>query len=101
MHSDKKELLTGFLVTVVAFLVYANSLGNSFVGDDHSVILHNPLLRGSPLSLFSGIDTTSDTELLPFYRPLTYLTFLIEQRLHGLTPFFVRLFNVLLHLIVI
>ena len=98
MHSDKtKELLTGFFVAAVAFLVYANSLGNGFVGDDHSVILHNPLLRGSPLSLFSGIDTTSDTELLPFYRPLTYLTFLIEQRLHGLTPFFVRLFNVMLH----
>lgn len=98
MSSEKiNEAFSGLFLAAMAFLVYANSLGNGFVGDDHSVILHNPVLRGNPLSLFSGIDTTSDTELLPFYRPLTYLTFLIEQRLHGLTPFLVRLFNVLLH----
>jgi len=98
MSSQKtKERVTGFFLAAAAFFVYANSLGNGFVGDDHSVILHNPVLRDSPLSLFNGIDTTSDTELMPFYRPLTYLTFLIEQRIHGLTPFFVRLFNVLLH----
>lgn len=94
---NTKDLLTGLFLALLAFLVYANSLGNGFVGDDHSVILHNPVLRDSPLALFSRIDTTSDTELLPFYRPLTYLTFLLEQRLHGLTPFFVRLLNVLLH----
>lgn len=98
MSTEKtKELLLGLFLATIAVIVYANSLGNGFVGDDHSVILHNPVLRGNPLSLFSGIDTTSDTELLPFYRPFTYLTFLLEQRLHGLTPYLVRLCNVLLH----
>lgn len=81
----------------IAFIVYANSLGNGFVSDDNSVILNNPVLRGTPLSLFSTIDTTSDTQLLPYYRPLTYLTFLIEQRLHGFNPYLMHLFNVLLH----
>lgn len=98
MSTEKtKELLLGLFLATITCIVYANSLGNGFVGDDHSVILHNPVLRGTPLSLFSGIDTTSDTELLPFYRPFTYLTFLMEQRLHGLTPYLVRLFNVILH----
>ncbi|OGW40154.1 MAG: hypothetical protein A2X58_07325 [Nitrospirae bacterium GWC2_56_14] len=93
----KQELLTGLLVAAIAFLVYANSLGNGFALDDTSVILNNPALRGRPSALFSSIDTTSDKQLLPFYRPLTYLTFYAEGRLHGFNPFLVRFFNVLLH----
>ncbi len=92
-----KDWRAGLLVALLAFLVYANSLGNGFTWDDKSVILLNPLLRGTPLALFSSIDTTSDAQLLPYYRPLTLLTFLIEEQVHGLTPFAVRLFNVLLH----
>ncbi|MBZ5638418.1 MAG: tetratricopeptide repeat protein [Acidobacteriia bacterium] len=84
-------------IVLAAFLVYADSLGNGFVADDYRVIVHNPALRGTPLSLFSDFDTTSSTQLLPFYRPLTYLTFLIEDRLNELTPFPVRLANVALH----
>lgn len=98
MSSEKiKELLFGLLVATIAFLVYANSLGNGFTLDDNSVILNNPVLKGNILPLFNSIDTNSDTQLLPFYRPFTYLTYLIEGRLHGFNPFFIRLFNVLLH----
>ena len=86
-----------FIVAAIAFLVYSNSLFNGFTGDDHRVILNNPALHGSPLSLLFGIDTTSDTERLPFYRPFTYLTFYLEAQVHQFNPFLVRLFNVLLH----
>lgn len=92
-----RNMKYGLLVAAIALLVYANSAGNGFVGDDHSVIRHNPVLQGPPLSLFGVIDTTSDTNYLPFYRPLTYMTFLIEQRLHDLNPFPMHLVNVLLH----
>lgn len=92
-----KEFFFGLLVAAIAFLVYANSLGNGFTLDDDSVILNNPVLKGDFLSLFSSIDTTGETQLLPFYRPFTYLTFMIEWHLHGFNPFFVRLANVLLH----
>jgi tetratricopeptide (TPR) repeat protein len=94
---QRRDILFGILVAVIAFLVYADSLGNGFAMDDFSVILNNPVLRGSPLDLIFSIDTTSDIQPVPYYRPLTYLTFLIEERLHGFTPFLVRLFNVLLH----
>jgi hypothetical protein len=92
----KREYFFGPFIFVVALLVYANSLGNGFVGDDRSVILNNPLFQGSLLSLFNTIDTIGDF-LLPYYRPLTYMTFWADGRLHGFNPFFIRLFNVLLH----
>ena len=96
-EDKRKDILFSLLVAFTAFLVYANSLGNGFVWDDTKVILNNPLIKGKALSLFSSIDTTGEAMLSPYYRPLTYLTFLAEERLHGLTPLFVRLFNVLLH----
>jgi len=98
MHTkDRKNLIFGTLVAAIAFLVYANSLGNGFVLDDTSVILNNPALKKSFFSLFSINDTTNESQLFPFYRPFTYATFFIEWHLHGFTPFLVRLFNVLLH----
>ncbi|MBI5740780.1 MAG: glycosyltransferase family 39 protein [Nitrospirae bacterium] len=94
---QRRDLLYGLLVAIVAFFVYADSLGNGFAMDDFSVILNNPVLRGSPLDLIFSIDTTSDIQPVPYYRPLTYLSFWIEGRLHGFNPFLVRLLNVLLH----
>lgn len=93
----KNELLVGLTLALVAFVIYSNSLGNGFVWDDSVVILANPVLKGSPLELFSSIDSARTTDLTPYYRPLTILSFLIEGRLHGFNPFLVRLFNVLLH----
>lgn len=93
----KKDFLLGLAVAAVAFLVYVNSLGNGFVWDDEVVIASNPAIRGHALALFNGIDVARATELNPYYRPLTLLTFLAEQRLHGLSPFLVRLFNIVLH----
>lgn len=98
MLNDKhNELFYGLLVALAAFLVYANSLGNGYVLDDESVILNNPALKGSLLSVFKSIDTTGESQLLPYYRPFTYLTFIFERWLHDLNPVFVRLFNVTLH----
>jgi len=88
----------GYLVPLIAFLVYADSLGNGFTLDDHAVIVNNPLFRsGDILSLFSTIDTIGEGQLLPLYRPVTYLTFLLEWKLHHFNPFLIRLANVTLH----
>ncbi|MFZ4855027.1 MAG: tetratricopeptide repeat protein [Desulfuromonadaceae bacterium] len=98
MVSEKKlDLAIGLTVAMVAFFVYANSFGNGFVWDDDLVILANPALNGSLSDIFSSIDTGRVTEPTPYYRPLTLLTYLFEQRLHGFTPFLVRIVNVLLH----
>lgn len=94
---ERLHKFAGLFIIVVSLLVYANSLGNGFVWDDTNVIVTNPALRGSPFALFSGIDSSRDYELLPYYRPLTILTFLFEERAHGLMPFPMHLVNVLLH----
>ncbi|MBI5847143.1 MAG: glycosyltransferase family 39 protein [Nitrospirae bacterium] len=97
LNERKKDQLLGLIIVLAAFIAYVNSLGNGFVWDDSNVIVTNPALRGSALSLFSSIDTSRDYELLPYYRPLTILTFLIEERVHGLVPFPMHLVNVLFH----
>lgn len=93
----KKDLLFALLVATIAFIVYANSLGNGFLGDDDFVILDNPALDARPFSPFSSIDTVSDTVPLPYYRPLTLITFYLEKQIHDLNPFWVRLANITLH----
>lgn len=92
----KRDLFFGLLVAVIAFLTYANSLGNGFVWDDTNVVLNNPVLRGSPLSLFHSLDDAG-FKWIPYYRPLTLLTFLFEDRLHSLTPALMHLLNIMLH----
>lgn len=93
----RRERFFGLAVAVVAVLAYANSLVNGFVWDDVNIIVNNPSLRDSAIALFRGIDTARDLELTPYYRPLTLLTFLVEERLHGLLPFPMHLVNILLH----
>ncbi|MDD2900409.1 MAG: hypothetical protein PHI31_17070, partial [Desulfuromonadaceae bacterium] len=56
LENNKYDLVVGLAICIVAFLVYANSLGNGFVWDDDVVILANPVLKGSPLALFGEVD---------------------------------------------
>lgn len=84
-------------VAAAAVLAYAVTILNGFAWDDIVVIAKNPALTGHPAALFSGLDTAADAEITPYYRPLPLLTFLAEQRIHGLTPAFMHLANILLH----
>ena len=94
----KQTWMPLLIVAAAAVIVYANSLGNGFVTDD-STVMHNPALQGSPLALFNTIDSISDSQIMPFYRPLTYLTFAVEGRLHDFDPFWMHFGNILLHVI--
>ncbi|MEK6744936.1 MAG: tetratricopeptide repeat protein [Nitrospirota bacterium] len=96
LRAWKGDLLFGLLISAIAFLVYANSMGNGFVWDDANVITANPVLRGAARSLFHTLDTAGGKNI-PYYRPLTLLSFLIEERLHGLMPILMHLANILLH----
>lgn len=93
----KNTAIIGLAVALVAFMVYVNSLDNGFVWDDDVVIVNNRALKGNALSLFSLLDTSRDSEPAPYYRPLTLLSFMIDYRVHRLTPFLVRLVSLLLH----
>lgn len=94
---EKGAVLPGILVALVSIIVYLNSLNNGFVWDDNIVILENPVFKNDIISLFFSIDSPRQYEWTPYYRPLTYLTFYLENVLFGFNAFAMHLLNLLLH----
>jgi len=87
-------------VALVAIAVYAGSLFNGFVLDDHQAIEANPIVTGdlSPaLALFQPYRAQSP---YPVFRPLTTLSFAAQWAIHGPAPWAFHLANVLLHAVV-
>lgn len=82
-------------VIVLAFVVYAQSLGNDFVTwDDRLLIVDNPIVHGLHWSNIVAAFTSYDPEL---YIPLTFLSYQVNYAIHGLQPFGYHLVNLLLH----
>ena len=89
-------------VGLAAFLVFANSLGNGLVYDDHFLIERNRLLREADVW---GILTThywggyeGEANVNGQYRPLTVLSFMLDG-LGGIWPFRFHLTNTILHVV--
>jgi len=82
---------------LIAFVVYAATLGGTYIYDDVEVIRNDP--RVSHPSLWREYLTK---QYLPgridkLYRPLVSLSFALEWQLHGDRPWLFHLVNVLLH----
>jgi len=93
------------ILCVLCFVIYSNSLTNSFVYDDEGLIVNNPVIKYPKLlplifkkSLYDypclGKDITFDR----MYRPLQLLSYGIDYRIWRLNPLGFHLTNVLLHL---
>jgi tetratricopeptide (TPR) repeat protein len=87
------------LVFVFALTLYVNTLGNSFVFDDGTIIVQNPHIVGMrswPKLFTQGYWPEELGEKL--YRPLTMLTYAVNRRfLGGQNPSPYHAVNVLLH----
>ncbi len=80
---------------LVAFLLYLPTLRGGFVWDDPLFLVDPPIYR-DPARWAEAL--ARPFLLSPnYYRPLALLTFLVELRLFGLTPWAFHLTNVLLH----
>ena len=99
-----RNRLLGALI-LFSFLLYANSIFNGFVYDDHSQIERNPYVHS-----FRHVGKLFGTSLLSqqgkqavpnFYRPLTNLTFLLGYELFGDSPMGYHLLSVLLNCIAV
>ncbi len=99
----KQELLSLAIVAVVAFAVFAPSLGGDFVYDDKRQVAENPLIQNpalysqallSDVWAFKGDGTISASN---YWRPTFTALSIINFRLFGLEPFGWHLINVLLH----
>ncbi len=90
-----------FLVFITAFLAYAASLANGFVGDDNFIVLANKWI--TDFSYIPNILTSSvwsfaeGSPLSNYYRPVMHLVLMVEYKLFGLNAWGYHLFNVIFH----
>ncbi len=78
-----------FIVTI-----YSVSLGNEFVYDDHNIIN-----KQSPLTSLSDVARVfaePHDPILPYYRPVARMTFLLQKTMHGDNPGPFHLLNAIL-----
>jgi len=98
-ESQRKLLYRTIFFAVLLLAVYWNTLSNRFVWDDLDVIVKNRLLEhlGNLPKLFFFEDRTGDG-FTGYYRPMTYITFLVDRAIWGTNPFGFNLTNLLLHI---
>ncbi|MCX5903935.1 MAG: tetratricopeptide repeat protein [Proteobacteria bacterium] len=77
----------------LGFVLYGNSLRNEFVFDDLPLIVDNPLIKeignvGQVLGLENG---------QPLYRPVRYVSYMVDYALWGLNPAGYHVANIVYH----
>jgi len=88
------------IIFVFCFLIYANSLGNSFIWDDQAFVVHNPAIKTllNFKYFFTDHLTTALGELArDVYRPITTLSYAIDYFVWALNAFGYHLINVIFH----
>ena len=97
---NKVILLKLVSLTLVILAVYANSLNHGFLWDDTDVIATNSRLT-SLKNIFSFFSSAYTVDALAgYYRPLTYVSFLLDHSLWGLNPLGFAATNIILHILV-
>jgi hypothetical protein len=99
--SEKKlVMILALLCAAFAFILYANSLGHGFVGDDDTVIAKNKIttqgVKAFPEILVSPYRKGFWERKESLYRPMSILLFATEWQLSPENPFLFHLVNVLL-----
>ena len=81
------------------FLIYANTLLNGFLYDDHPQIENNPYIHS--FKYLGRIFGRHIEGAANYYRPLMMFGFLVDFHLFGASPYGYHLVNVLLHCAVV
>ena len=84
----------GLGIAVVTALVFAPALGGEFVFDDPYILFGKADYRGFGARQLRWMFTSAH---LGHYHPLTWLSFAVDHRLYGDTPWGYHLTNLLLH----
>lgn len=100
--SDAELLL---LLGLASFAVYANTLGNGFVYDDHEQVLHNPYLRSFRYlpdiftsNVWSHLGSQGESN---YYRPVMTLGYLLCYQAFGELAYIFHLYNVVFNTAVV
>jgi len=100
---DRNTLTAVFLIIILGFIIYANSLNGQLLWDDEFLVEQNLYIRDwSHLAdIFTrDIWAGSGQPLYNYYRPLHILSYVIDYSLWGLNAFGYHLTNVILHILV-
>ena len=97
------QIRENFLIILVLFsaviVCYSSVLNAGFVWDDEHIILQNPLVR-APLwafQMFKQDIVNSGFSYTVYYRPVQILSYAIDYRIGGMSPFVYHFTNIMLH----
>ncbi|MFQ5801633.1 MAG: tetratricopeptide repeat protein [Candidatus Methylomirabilales bacterium] len=98
MDTNRIKIL--FLLTLFPAFLYVNAISNDFLIDDQIIVDSNirPLEAEGPLSVFAKGEKFQSLDL-PYYRPLTNLSYYLDHRLWGMNPSGFHFTNLLLHIL--
>jgi len=96
--SQKKLAYRLGFIGIVILVAYCNIFSHRFVWDDVDIIVDNPLLESlkNLPALFLREDSIDG--MTGYYRPLTYVSFLIDRSIWGLNPLGFNMTNLALHI---
>jgi len=102
---SQREIVTFLVLSVLAFLPYANTLMNSFVYDDYFQVIENPYVHsfrylpeifGTTVWSFQGAQGVTN-----YYRPLMSFGYLLFYQIAGAVAFSFHLANILLNVVAV
>ncbi|MBI4690401.1 MAG: tetratricopeptide repeat protein [Nitrospirae bacterium] len=91
------------ILILLVIIAFANSLQNSFVWDDHGMIVNNPMIvlpfKEIPSIFMRPLWNTGTQDVQVYYRPVLNLYLVLNYKLWGPSPLGFHLVNIMLHLI--
>ena len=96
----KRTLLEALSLPLLSFLLLLPLLGYGFLSDDFPLIVANPRLQSWSLffqNLLTPFFSFPANPQLHYWRPTTLLSYALELRLWGVSPWGFHLTNILLH----
>jgi tetratricopeptide (TPR) repeat protein len=96
----RPKLFVFFLLTLLSFIAYANSLPNSFHFDDIHGIVTNPTVHNLKkyLPAYFTDPTSFTVAMRQDWRPIVQITYALNYLIGGLDPVLFRLFDLVLHI---
>ena len=89
----KITILVFFVLVCASLILYGNSLSNQFVFDDLPIVVENPVIKSfTHIPLVLGLQTGQ-----PIYRPVRFITYMVDYALSGLNPVAYHLSNAIYH----
>jgi hypothetical protein len=100
LHNHDRDLPTRrvfFLLWILVFLIYSNTLQAEWHFDDYQNILENQNIRIPDLSFQSLSKALTHSSNVKMYRPLSYLSFALNWHIDRYDVFGYHLVNIFIH----